>query len=43
LRKLVAILRVSAAKLDDAYLDAWAARLRCQDLLSRAREEASGA
>jgi hypothetical protein len=33
------VLQVQAGKLDDAYLDRWAAELQVSDLLARAREE----
>ena len=39
-RDIVAILRVNPGTLDRQYLDEWAARLRCADLLSRARSAA---
>lgn len=40
-RDIVSILRVNLGALDDAYLAQWAGRLRCTDLLSRARSEAA--
>lgn len=39
-RDIVSILRVNAGALDDAYLDQWASRLQCADLLVRARTAA---
>jgi len=40
-RDIVSILRVNAGALDDSYLAEWAARLRCADLLVRARTAAA--
>ena len=40
-RDVVQVLRRSRARLDAAYLDAWAARLGLVDLLARARREAA--
>ena len=40
-RDVVQVLRRSRARLDTAYLDAWAARLDLVDLLARARREAA--
>jgi hypothetical protein len=40
-RDIVEVLRVSAAQITQAYLDAWAVRLSVTDLLTRARAEAS--
>lgn len=36
-RDVVSVLRISRETLDDAYLDAWAARLKLEPLLARAR------
>jgi hypothetical protein len=36
------VLQVQAGKLDDTYLDHWAAQLNVTDLLARARQEGSG-
>jgi hypothetical protein len=37
---LLGVLKVQAGKLDEAYLDRWAAELKVEDLLVRARQEA---
>jgi hypothetical protein len=42
-RDIVAVLRVSGADLDDAYLSTWAGRLKLSELLDRAKAEARGA
>ena len=39
-RDVLGVLAVSAAKLDDTYLDRWAASLGLADLLARARDQA---
>jgi hypothetical protein len=41
-KDVVGVLRVQAGKLDDSYLDHWAADLGVADLLQRARTEAVG-
>lgn len=40
-RDVLGVLAVNATTLDDAYLDRWAAELGIDDLLARARDEAS--
>jgi hypothetical protein len=40
-RDVLGVLQVQASKLDDAYLDLWAADLGVADLLARARQEAA--
>jgi hypothetical protein len=39
---VLGVLRVQAGRLDDAYLDRWAAELNVADLLAKARSQASG-
>jgi hypothetical protein len=39
---VLGVLRVQAGRLDDAYLDRWAAELNVTDLLAAARSQASG-
>ena len=41
-KDIIGVLQVQAGKLDDAYLDHWAADLGVADLLGRARQEANG-
>jgi len=41
-RDIIGVLQVQAGKLDDAYLDHWAADLGVTDLLARARQDANG-
>jgi hypothetical protein len=41
LADVIGVLQVQAGKLDNAYLDRWAAHLGVADLLARARQEAS--
>jgi hypothetical protein len=41
-RDVLGVLQVQAGRLDDAYLDRWAADLGVADLLARARREAGG-
>lgn len=40
-RDIVSILRVSSAEMDPTYLSEWARRLRCEDLLARAHDDAA--
>jgi hypothetical protein len=40
-KDILAVLKVQAGKLDDAYLDRWAAELGVSDLLAKARQEIS--
>ena len=42
-RDILGVLRVSAARIDNAYLDEWASRLGLAALLQRAREQISAA
>jgi hypothetical protein len=39
---ILGVLKVQAGKLDDAYLEHWAADLQVNDLLARARQELGG-
>ena len=41
-RDIIGVLQVQAGKLDEAYLDHWAADLGVTDLLARARQDANG-
>jgi hypothetical protein len=41
-RDIIGVLQVQAGKLDEAYLDHWAADLGVADLLGRARQDANG-
>ncbi|HZT80221.1 MAG TPA: hypothetical protein VFA26_08365, partial [Gemmataceae bacterium] len=36
---VLSVLKVQAGRLDDAYLDRWAAELHVADLLAKARQE----
>jgi hypothetical protein len=42
IKDIIGVLQVQAGKLDDAYLDHWAADLGVTDLLDRARQDANG-
>ena len=42
-KDVLGILQVQAGRLDDAYLDHWAADLGVADLLARVRQESGGA
>jgi len=39
---VLGVMKVQAGRLDDAYLDYWAAALNVRDLLDRARKERMG-
>jgi hypothetical protein len=42
IKDIIGVLQVQAGKLDEAYLDHWAADLGVTDLLARARQDANG-